>query len=95
MLARNNSHDLDKSARLKKDKILQRLYAEAVNDHVPEAALPLAFFHAMGTPQQQKAAFDYALQAAQKNNPDAALLLGLLYDRGLGVPVSQREALHW
>ena len=95
MLARNNSHDLDKSARLKKDKILQRLYAEAVNDHVPEAALPLAFFHAMGTPQQQKAAFDYALQAAQKNNPDAALLLGLLYDRGLGVPVSQREAMHW
>lgn len=94
LMAHEKQTVMTREERLKNDKLLQRLYSEAAKDHVSAAQLPLAFYHATGTPDEQKEAFNYALQEAP-HNPDAALLLGLLYDRGIGVQASHKDAMTW
>lgn len=84
---------VDKQAR---QALIKSLYQGAIANHVTEAGLPLAFFNAMDTDKsKQDSAFKVAQQEAEQGNPQAALLLGLMYDRGIGVDASPSNAVAW
>lgn len=99
-LAEKLTHDKNVSLSVvkqtKRRALIRRLYQEAAKQGVVEALLPLAFFNAMEKdPVLQKKAYRIAKHQADLGNPEAALLLGLLYDRGIGVPADQKKALEW
>jgi len=88
-----NSSLAEKQAR---QALIKSLYQGAIANNVSEAALPLAFFNAMDADKEkQVSAFKVAKQEAEQGNPNAALLLGLMYDRGIGVAASQQDAVDW
>lgn len=95
-LAREQSSDESLSATQQRAQLIHSLYEKAANNGVTQAALPLAFFNAMSTNQAtQQAAFDVAKSQAEKGDASAALLLGLMYDRGLSVATDHTKALDW
>ncbi len=76
--------------------MLRGLYEHAVAQNVQEAQLPLAFYDAMDKdPKRQQQAFEFVKEERTAKNPQGALLLGLLYDRGIGVSASSGEAWRW
>lgn len=82
----------------KKNKIalVRELYEGAALHGVSKALLPLAFYNAMNDDSvQQDKAFQVAEKQADKGNQEAALLLGMLYDRGIGVSADPAKALFW
>jgi enhanced entry protein EnhC len=88
--------NLSQAAIQKRLEQIKALYQGAVLDGVEEARLPLAFYNAMSPDKaKQNEAFLVATKAANEGNQHAALLLGLMYDRGLGVEMNADEALHW
>ncbi len=92
-LLRLKNTDQSFTAQQERNEFLQKLYQDAVDGGVTEAELPLAFYYAMDrNPIMQKRAFAIAEKAALHGNSDASLLLGLLYDRGAGVPISSFNA---
>lgn len=96
ILVRQNHAGMSLDELHKQNQLIKGLYTSAVAKHVKEAELPLAFYDAMETDKQkQQRAFDVAKQAAEAGNPEAALLLGLMYDRGIAVGVDQADALKW
>lgn len=95
-LVRQRQSGLTVAAKENRAKLIRRLYAGAANQGVAEAGLPLAFYNAMDSDvERQKEAFAVAKKEAKKGNKEAALLLGMLYDRGVSVPQNQSEALYW
>ncbi|MGQ3892406.1 tetratricopeptide repeat protein [Legionella sp. CNM-4043-24] len=79
-----------------RNKLIKRLYQSAANQGVAEAVLPLAFYDAMDSdPVKQSHAFDVARQEARAGDPMAALLLAMMYERGISVPADQVEAIYW
>ena len=96
MLVREKNSDLSMAAKQHRNHILKELYEGAFAAGVVEAALPLAFFNAMdNNTLKQTQAFTAATKEANAGNAGAALLVGLLYDRGIGVAVDPSEAIHW
>jgi enhanced entry protein EnhC len=97
LLVRDQKQGVTLQEKDQQEKLIKRLYAGAVENGVKEANLPLAFFNAMDpNKEKQKQAFTVAeKEAAQGNNAQATLLLGLLYDRGTAVDADKGEALKW
>lgn len=77
-------------------KLIKRLYEGAVKEGIVEANLPLAFYYAMDKENKKREqAFAVAKREAQRGNKYAALLLGIMYERGLAVPINQAASLYW
>lgn len=96
MLVRKRQIEVSVAAKQSRQNQIKSLYQSALTNGVMEAALPLAFFNAMDASKtKQMSAFNVAKQEAEAGHENAALLVGLMYDRGLGVEKSQSEALKW
>jgi enhanced entry protein EnhC len=94
ILVREKPQDLSTTAKAQRNALIKGLYQGAVLDGIAQAELPLAFYDAMETDKnKQDKAFGMAKKAAEAGNIDAALLLGLMYDRGVGVAVSHEKAI--
>ena len=95
-LAQEQDQALSVAQKQKRDGLMKTLYQAAASNGIHEAVLPLAFFQAMDSDKTQQAiAFNVANKEAKNGNTSAALLLGLLFDRGLGVEASSSDAMHW
>jgi len=96
MLVRDQTTVLSIQEKTKRNELMKRLYAGAALKGVEEAVLPLAFFDAMSdSKDKQGHAFLVAEKKARAGSPEAALLLGMLYDRGLGVEQDESDAVYW
>jgi len=96
MLAREKKEELTVAAIQQREKMLKSLYQGAFKSGVTEAAVPLAFFNAMDTNKDKNIkAFEVAKKEADAGNLAAALLLGIMYDRGIGVDINQKDAIYW
>lgn len=73
------------------------IYAPKAIQGDAEALVNLAFMHYCGlhVEQDHEKAFDYYLQAAQKNNVTAQFSLGTMYENGEGIPSNLSEAYFW
>ncbi|KTD66121.1 tetratricopeptide repeat protein [Legionella spiritensis] len=95
-LVKENNANLSVAARQNRMQLIKKLYEGAAKQGIAEAVLPLAFYNAMDNdPEKQKKAFKVAKQEAGADNPEAALLLGIMYERGLSVPENEVESLYW
>lgn len=95
-LSKDSNNALSKNAKQARMALIKNLYQGAVNAGVVEAQLPLAFYNAMDSnPANQKEAFDVAKNEAQSGNSTAAILLGLMYERGIAVAADPVEAMYW
>ena len=96
MLSREKKEELTVAAIQQREKMLKSLYLGAFKSGVAEAAVPLAFFNAMDANKDKNSkAFEVAKKEADAGNSAAALLLGLMYDRGIGVDQNQNDAIYW
>lgn len=96
LLAVEHQGEMNVQAKEQRNALIKSLYQQAVDGGVKEARLPLAFFNAMDKERsKQEASFAVALQAAKGGNKEAALLVGLLFDRGIGITADSAQALHW
>jgi len=96
MLVRDQTTVLSVQEKTKRNELMKRLYEGAVSKGVEAAALPLAFFDAMSdSKEKQGQAFEVAKKKAASGRAEAALLLGMLYDRGLGVEQDSADAVYW
>ncbi|HAU0671671.1 enhanced entry protein EnhC [Legionella pneumophila serogroup 1] len=95
-LARDYNNGLSVDVRKQKIALIRKLYQGAVKNKVAEALLPLAFYNAMDdNRQKQEQAFKVAEEQAETGNENAALLLGMLYDRGIGITADPAKAMYW
>lgn len=95
-LAREFNNGLSVSAKQHKIALIRKLYEGAAANGVNQALLPLAFYNAMESdPTRQEQAFKVAENQANSGDSQAALLAGLLYDRGIGVSVDPAKAMYW
>ena len=95
-LVKEKKSGLSVLAKQNRTKLVKRLYQGAVNEGVAEAVLPLAFFNAMDSdPVKQNAAFQVAKEEAEAGNNEAALLLGMMYERGISVPMDSVASMRW
>ena len=98
ILVRRKQDDVSVSAKQKRQVLIKSLYQTAFSNGIVDAALPLAYFNAMDSDKaKQKEAFETAKQevGSTTGHANAALLLGLMYDRGIGTKVSRNEAIYW
>jgi enhanced entry protein EnhC len=96
MLVRDQTTVLSVQEKTKRHALMKRLYEGAAQKGVEEAVLPLAFFDAMSdSKEKQGNAYLVAEKKAKSGSPEAALLLGMLFDRGLGVEQDERDAVYW
>ena len=96
MLVREKKTEMTVAVKQQHHQMIKELYQGAFSAGIEQAALPLAFFNAMDKDKsKQKQALEVAKKEANSGNAGAALLLGLLYDRGIAIAASQSEALHW
>ncbi len=83
-------------AKQQKLALIRELYTDAAHSGVEQALMPLAYYNAMDNDKaQQQIAFNIAQQLANNGNTKAALLLGMLYDRGIGVALDAGKAIYW
>ncbi len=95
-LARQYDSGLSVDAKRQKITLIRQLYQGAADRGISNALLPLAFYNAMdGNAKRQAKAFAVAKEQAAAGEEKAALLLGLLYDRGIGVSADPGQAMHW
>lgn len=94
LISRMPTQTLTVAEKEKRLKLLQSLYQSASTAGVNEADIPLAFFQAMSADKaQQTQAFNTVTKAAIRGNQTASFVLGLLYDRGIGVDSSRSSAI--
>ncbi len=95
-LARDYNEGLSVDVKKHKIALIRQLYQGAANNGVAPALLPLAFYNAMDVDKQKQAqAFKVAESQADAGDPKAALLLGMLYDRGIGISADPAKAIYW
>jgi enhanced entry protein EnhC len=95
-ITRDFSHGLNVQVKKQQIALVRRLYQGAASHGVAQALLPLAFYDAMDQDKsRQDKAFLVATEAANRGDPRAALLLGMLYDRGIGTTADHALAIHW
>lgn len=95
-LARELNNGLSVTMKKQKLAIIRQLYQGAAANGVAQAFLPLAYYNAMESDKDSQAlAFAIADEQANAGEPKAALLLGLLYDRGIGVATDPAKAMFW
>ncbi|MCH9715744.1 MAG: SEL1-like repeat protein, partial [Gammaproteobacteria bacterium] len=96
MMVRDKTGSLSVQEKQKRHALMKRLYQAAAAKGVKEAVLPLAFFDAMDTShEKQLHALDVAKEEAKAGDPKAALLYGMLLDRGIGTAPDSSEAIFW
>lgn len=96
MLVQDQTAVLSVQEKAKRLALMKRLYEGAAEKGVEEAILPLAFFDAMSdSKEKQGQAYLVAEKQAKSGSSEAALLLGMLFDRGLGVEKNERDAVYW
>ena len=95
-LARDFNNGLSVDVKKHKLALIRQLYQGAADNGVALALLPLAYYNAMDNDKQRQAsAFTVADEQAQVGDEKAALLLGFLYDRGIGVTRDPAKAIYW
>lgn len=95
-LAREYNDGLSVDVKKHKIALIRQLYQGAAANHVAQALLPLAYYNAMDTDKQKQAeAFKVAESQADAGDEKAALLLGMLYDRGIGISADPAKAVYW
>jgi enhanced entry protein EnhC len=92
--------DLDKlSHDEKKERVLllSELFESAKEQGITEAEDPLAFYYlaSQTDPDKLKWAFQKIKDKAESGNPNSALLLAVMLDRGLGVNQDKQKAKRW
>lgn len=96
LMVRQKPTDLSVLTKQKQYQKIKQLYEAAFTAGIEQAAVPLAYFSAMDTDKaKQEQALVIAKKEANAGNSEAALLLGLMYDRGIAVDVNPREAVYW
>lgn len=96
IMVREKPTDLSEKGKLKRNRLIKELYADSLANHDKRAELPLAYYNAMSkSPAKQRLAYEVADKLANDGNKDAALLLGLMYDRGIVVSKSRDAAIRW
>lgn len=85
------------ASKKKRHQSVRELYEQAAIAGIEEAKLPLAFYYASSdVPNEKKEwAYGVAREAASQGDEKASLLLGLMYDRGIGVSPSRSRAVSW
>ena len=95
-LAREFNNGLSVAVKQHKLNLIRQLYQGAATNGVAQALLPLAFYNAMDNDKEKQAnAFSVAEAQAEAGDEQAALLLGMLYDRGIGVSADSSKAIYW
>jgi len=95
-LVKEKKGSLSVAAKQNRNNLIKRLYQGAAKQGIAEAVLPLAFYDALDiNPVKQAQAFAVARHEANTGNPEAALLLGMMYERGISVPVDNIQAVYW
>lgn len=95
-LAHEGTQGLSVEVKKHKLALIRQLYTKAVANGVAQAYLPLAYYNAMDdSPEQQTKAFSIAEEQANAGDEKAALLLGMLYDRGIGTAKDPAKAVYW
>lgn len=95
-LVKDSGGDLSVGATKNRIALIKRLYADAAKHGVAEAVLPLAFYNAMDPdPKKQAQALYVAKKESEEGNPEAALLLGIMLERGIGTTSNPKEAIAW
>ena len=95
-LAREFNNGLSVDVKKHKLALIRQLYQGAATNGVAQALLPLAFYNAMDSDKKRQLnAFSVADEQAQAGDEKAALLLGMLYDRGIGVSSDPSKAIYW
>ena len=96
LLVHQKAVDLTNDGMQKRYDLIKSLYAGAAASGVSDAVLPLAFYNAMDKKEALRTqAFNVAKQQAEAGNPNAALLLALMYDRGLATKADPSLAREW
>jgi enhanced entry protein EnhC len=96
ILVRQTPTDMSAEGLQQRQRQIKRLFQGAVDFGMVEAKLPLAFYNASDADETKQAqAFLDAQEAANNNSPDAAFLLGLMYDRGIATQADHKRALYW
>lgn len=96
LISREPTQTMTVAEKEKRFKLLQSLYQDATTAGVKDAAISLAFFQAMSSePSEREKAFQIASKGAEEDNKTAILLLGLLYDRGIGTESSHNKAMSY
>ncbi|MDX2346925.1 MAG: tetratricopeptide repeat protein [Legionella sp.] len=96
MLVRDKTGSLSVQEQQKQHVLMKRLYQDAASKGIKEAVLPLAFFDAMDKSKEKQAhALEVAKNEAKSGNDKAALLYGMLLDRGIGSAPDRSEAVYW
>ncbi len=95
-LAHEGTQGLSVAMKEHKLALIRQLYTKAANNNVAQAYLPLAFYNAMDNNlRKQQKAFSIAEEQANNGDEKAALLLGMLYDRGIGITQDPGKAIYW
>lgn len=95
-LVKQPKGNLSVQAQTNRTKLIKRLYEGAVKEGVAEANLPLAFYYAMDDDsKKQQQALNVAKKEAKAGNNYAALLLGIMFERGIAVPPNPVESSYW
>ncbi|MDP3269730.1 MAG: tetratricopeptide repeat protein [Legionella sp.] len=95
-LAKEYNNGLSVDVKKHKIALIRQLYQGAAQARIAQALVPLAFYNAMDEDKEKQAkAFQVAENEANAGNEKAALLLGLLYDRGIGVSADPAKAIFW
>lgn len=95
-LAQENNAVLSVQTKNNRAALVRKLYQSAAQAGIAEAMLPATFYQAVDpNPETQKQAFAVAEEQANAGVPLASLLLGMMYERGIGVAADQKEAVHW
>lgn len=96
MLVRDKTGSLSVQEKQKRHALMKRLYRDAAAKGIKEAVLPLAFFDAMDSSKEKQAnALRVAKEEAKQGSLEAALLYGMLLDRGIGTDADPSEAVFW
>ena len=96
ILAKQQDEALNFDVKQHKQALIRSLYKSAAEKGIMQALVPQAFYDAQQPSQEaQRQAFNVASSLAEKGSNKAALLLGLLYDRGIGVGKDAEKALSW
>lgn len=96
LLVRQQNQGLGTTAKQNREKLVMSLYKGAATNGVADAYLPMAYYDAISNnPTDQLRAFNIASKLVDEGDKHAALLLGMLYDRGIGTKKDPSRAIDW
>ncbi|MDF1757309.1 MAG: tetratricopeptide repeat protein [Legionellaceae bacterium] len=96
IMVRDKPVDISERGLQHRNKLIKGLYEKSLANNITDARLPLAFYYSMEEDtKRQQWAFEAANKEATKGNQQAALLLGLMYDRGIVVTENKDASMRW